>query len=306
MKTNEFMYQMYKKSFNTHIHKNKDNSECTFLYKTLKKNKKSVIWVHGFNDYFFHFHVSNILLEKGYNFFSISLRNYRNNENLFYTNDLSEYITDIEHLIEYISNNYYSEKIILYGHSMGGLISTIFCKESSYKDKISGLILNSPFFSFNQSISENFFLNYLVYYLGIIYPKYQIRYLDINQKNSNSLEIFKRFYFESKYKLLHIPIIYAGWITAIIYYHSIIQNNFIDLQLPIAVFHSDKSIAENQEGSGDSVLNVNDIKKYSKNLGNDLKIFEIKDAIHDVFCSEKKPLYKALKLLDIWLEEKLF
>jgi alpha-beta hydrolase superfamily lysophospholipase len=303
MKTNEFMYQLYKKSFKTHIHKYEDNSECTFFYKTLKKNTKSVIWVHGFNDYFFHFHISNILLDKGYNFFSISLRNYRNDENLFYTNDLSEYIIDIEQLIEYILNNYYSEKIILYGHSMGGLISAIFCKESSHKEKISGVILNSPFFSFNQSIAENFFMNYLVYYLGIMYPKFQIRYLDFQQKNSNSLEIFKRFYFESKYKLMHIPIIYAGWITTIIYYHSIVQNNFIDLTIPILVFHSDKSIEENKEGVGDSVLNVNDIKKYSKNLGNNVKLVEIKDAVHDVFCSEKEPLSMAIQELVQWLEK---
>ena len=28
------------------------------------------------------------------------------------------------------------KKIILYGHSMGGLVSSIYCKDGKYKDKI--------------------------------------------------------------------------------------------------------------------------------------------------------------------------
>jgi len=302
MQINKDMYDQYKKSFNSYIHKYEDGSECTFFYKIIEKNTKSVIWVHGFNDYFYQFHISDFFLKKGYNFYSIFLRNYRNNENLFYTNDLKEYITDIEMLLNYISDNSKSEKTLLYGHSMGGLISSIFCYESVLKKKISGLVLNSPFFNFNEGLVTNIFLSYLIYYLGIIYPKLAIRYPDDKQKNLYSIEIYKRFYFESNYKLLYIPAIYAGWVTTIIYYQTIIQKNFLDLAIPIIVFHSDKSVY-NQEGSGDSVLNIEDIKKISKNLGSKIEIHEIDNAIHDIFCSPKNPLKNALKKLEIWLDK---
>lgn len=302
MKINKFLYDFYQKSFKIYINKYQNGEECSYFYKTLPNNHKSIIWVHGFNDYFFHFHISNTLIEKGYNIFSINLRNYRDKEKLFYIDDLNKYIEDIEYLIEYINKNFNSTEILLYGHSMGGLICTIFCKKSKYKNNIQGLILNSPFFSFNQNIIESFFINYLIFYLGYFIPKLQVKYFDSEYKNYNSFEILTRFFFEEKFKLTGHPAIYAGWIRTIIENQLIIQNNFLNISIPIIVFHSNKTITENEQKKGDCVLNIEDIKKYSLNLGNNLTICEIKDGIHDIFCSEEKPLKNAIQKLTNWLD----
>ena len=54
---------------------------------------------------------------------------------IFYCDNLDEYIQDIDNLFPRILNKNY-KKIVFYGHSMGGLISSIYCKDGKYKDKI--------------------------------------------------------------------------------------------------------------------------------------------------------------------------
>ena len=61
-------------------------------YKKKEGNKKALIWIHGFNDYYYHFHIGDKLLNEGYDIYAITLRRYGevcfNTKDLFYTNDL--------------------------------------------------------------------------------------------------------------------------------------------------------------------------------------------------------------------------
>ena len=110
-------------------------------------NNKAIIWVHGYNDYFYHYHISDLLFEKNFDIYILDLHNYCqtniNREYLYHTNDLKNYYKDIDKVFENLVKNY--NKIYLYGHSTGGLIVSLYCSDGLYKDKIYGLILNSPF-----------------------------------------------------------------------------------------------------------------------------------------------------------------
>ena len=52
-------------------------------------------------------------------------------------------------------------------------------------------------------------------------------------------------------------------------------------------------------------LNIEDIKKYSKYIGNNVTRIEITNAIHDVFCSDKDVVDKSYNFMINWIENNL-
>ena len=63
-KKKEFSYKYF-------YHTDKKNF-CKLSYKIKDTNKKSIIWIHGFNDYFYHYHISDLLYDMGYDFYHLS------------------------------------------------------------------------------------------------------------------------------------------------------------------------------------------------------------------------------------------
>lgn len=52
----------------------------------------------------------------------------------------------------------------------------------------------------------------------------------------------------------------------------------------------------------DSVLNVEDIRKFAPNLGPDVTYVQVRDGIHDLFLSRKPVRAEAFRLVFDWME----
>tara|TARA_A100000164_G_scaffold268535_1_gene240439 strand:- start:743 stop:1846 length:1104 start_codon:yes stop_codon:yes gene_type:complete len=301
---NKKKYLKYMSTYKVFEHVYPDGNKTSLTYKTKKGNKKALLWVHGFNDYYFHFNIGDMLVnDYDTDIYAITLRRYgstikKDDNLLFYTDDLDEYLEDIDICFNKILNNNY-DKIIMYGHSTGGLTSTIYCDRGTYKKKINGLILNSPFFDLNDSPFMEWILKNIIYYLGIINPKFQLSGNDNTQWNATSEETLERFYFNPEYKLRGNSPIYAGWIKAVHYYQNKIHNREININVPAIVLYSNKTLKYPVQDDGDNVLDVNEINKYSNYLGGTNEVVEyiIKNATHDVLCSEDKPRDKAISIM---------
>ena len=299
-------YFKFIKTYNTKTYIYEDGTQTSLFYKKKNNNSKAILWIHGYNDYYYHFYIGELLLKEGYDIYAICLRRYeQNNLTPFYTDDINEYIEDINNLFPIISKNNY-KKILFYGHSTGALISILYCNYGKFKNKIDGLILNSPFFEFNLDSLSLFCLKYIVYYLGYYFPQFLIRGKNENNINSLTSEIKKRFYIDYNKKFNYLPQVYFGWVRTIIMNQSKIQNKEINLKKPILILHSDKSIypsIDKTTENGDDTLNINDIIKYSKYIGNNVTRIEINNAIHDVFCSNIKSRNKAINEMFNWLNK---
>lgn len=59
----------------------------------------------------------------------------------------------------------------MYGHSMGGLIATVYMHKGLYRNIINKLILNSPFLYFNKSPFINFLISTYVNVIGYFFSK---------------------------------------------------------------------------------------------------------------------------------------
>ena len=108
--------------------------------------RRAILYIHGYNDYFFQAQLGDSVVAHGYNFYALDLRKYGRsllpNQDAFYCRSLDEYFADIDTAIALIQKEG-SREIILMGHSTGGLIS------SYYLAPVVGLALNSPFLDWN-------------------------------------------------------------------------------------------------------------------------------------------------------------
>lgn len=285
--------------------------EATLISKNAEaKSDKAVLYIHGFVDYFFQYHMADHLVKNGWNFYAIDLRKYgrsmmqHHKPNMI--NDLRDYFEEINKAIELIRSRDKNEKLIMIGHSTGGLIGSLYAHYTNQEEKIDGLILNSPFFEFNK---PDWYIKYIipqVARLGLRFPNLPS---PEGLKEGYVKSIHKNFNGEWEFDLTMKPVrgfkINFGWIAAIYYAQRNLQSG-LNIDCPVLVLHSSKSFTPGnfkpEMMESDSVLNVKHIKKFSKGIGNDVKVVEIKNGVHDLVLSKPSPRGKTMAAIDNFLD----
>ena len=82
---NKERYYEYKEDYITQVYHISNDIRVKLSYKKMENNNKALLWIHGFNDYYYHYHVGEKLLNNGYDIYAITLRRYGE------TNDDSRY-----------------------------------------------------------------------------------------------------------------------------------------------------------------------------------------------------------------------
>lgn len=273
------------------------------------KSTKALLYVHGFVDYFFHNQVADWANSKGFNFYAIDLRKYGRsllpNQKPNNLRNIKEYFEDINLAFKEIFDIEKNTEIVLYGHSTGGLIVSLFADKYKTDTRIKALILNSPFFEFNNPPLLMAIMP-LISFVGKLFP------------NIESPEGLKRGYAESLHKdfkgewdfsLEWKPIegfgLNLGWIHAIHSAHKKLQKG-LNISCPVLVMHSDKSVTPGDYSpemhTADAVLNVEHIAKYAKVIGNNVRIEVIKDGIHDLVLSRKEVRDYVYEIMDDFVQ----
>lgn len=103
---------------------------CTLVKKPqLTDVKQAVLYIHGYNDYFFQKQLGDSVNAHGYNFYAMDLRKYGRsilpNQNPFFCKSLTEYFADIDTALATIRSEG-NDKILLMAHSTGGLITPLY------------------------------------------------------------------------------------------------------------------------------------------------------------------------------------
>lgn len=271
---------------------------------------RAVLYIHGFNDYFFQKEMGNIFVEHDYNFYAIDLRKYGRSildgQRVFEVRSLNEYFADIDSaltIIKYEGN----KEIILMGHSTGGLISSYFLAKMGNKyPEIKALILNSPFMDFNLSNTQEEYLLPIVSMLSSIFPNISISQ---NSSDAYSKSLLNGYHGEWSYntdwKIPLSPDVTIGWLGAIYKAQKHLQKG-VNINIPILLMRSSKSVygdSWNVEfNKGDCVLNVNEISTYGKRLGENVKELVVKEGLHDIMLSRKPVRYAVYTYIFNWLD----
>jgi alpha-beta hydrolase superfamily lysophospholipase len=270
-------------------------------------NRKSVLYLHGYNDYFFHAHMAEKFNENNFDFYALDLRKYGRSllkhQHPNYCKDIQEYFEEISIAIREI-DKLTKVHLYLFGHSTGGLIASSYMNYGAERNRINALILNSPFLDFYQSEFEKFFSYWGSKIISTIAP-----YAKINGALPPvyAQSVNKNFYGEWDYNLDWKPLkgfpTFFKWVVAI----SIAQQRLADsnIKVPILVMHSSASKKINtfseEAMSRDTVLDIEDIKRVGVTLGGNVTLLQIDHALHDIFLSTKAVRETAFDKLFSWI-----
>ncbi|MBJ2174106.1 alpha/beta hydrolase [Aureibaculum sp. A20] len=277
-------------------------------HKTDKPSLKAILYIHGFNDYFFQTALAKKFNEQGYNFYALDLRKYGRSylphQKLNNVRSLTEYDEEIDISLKIIQSEN-NNRVLLMGHSNGGLIVTNYAKRHLKSNLFHGILCNSPFYDFNLSTIERKIGVPILSMLANYYPDKRIK-SGLSKLYGLSLHIdyHGEWNYSLTWKPLIIPTVNLSFIRAIHKAQKNIKNNFV-IDVPILVMHSDKSVFEHNWSDnfkhGDAVLNVNHISKIANTFKGNVTVCEIKNAMHDLFLSEKTVRESAYEKMFAWV-----
>ncbi len=271
----------------------------------MANDRGAILYVHGFADYFFQEHVAEHYTAQGYDFYAVDLRGYgrslRDGELPNYTTDMAVYFEEIDAAVAKAREEH--SRVVLMGHSTGGLTTSLWAHERRSSDLISALVLNSPWLD----VVEPPFMRQLVKLIGQVAPKVKIR-ANLGDAYGSAIHSSRNgeWDFDLKWKpLAGFPVL-AGWIRAILIAQEKVHNG-LDVRVPVLVLHSDKSMLNAKEWSedvskADAVLDVEGMRKWGPKIGPSVKVVEIEAGMHDLFLSPEPVRAAALAEVDEFLK----
>lgn len=274
-----------------------------------KSSNKAILYVHGYNDYFFQREMANRFVDSGYIFYAVDLRRYGRSylahQYPFQVRHISEYYADLDSAIAHIQKEG-TARIVLMGHSTGGLITSLYCHQNRNNLQVQGLILNSPFLDMNQSWLEENIAIPLASFWGSMFKKTKITGgLSTSYAESLLKEYHGEWTYDTLMKYTNAPPLTTAWMRSIHKGHKKVQRG-VQIPCPILVMYSDKSIYGDTwtpaHQTGDAVLDVKDIQKYSLGLGTHLTQKEIPNGLHDLVLSSKPTREMVYKIMFEWLD----
>jgi len=265
---------------------------------------RGILYIHGFNDYFFQGALGDSIVAHDWNFRAVDLRRYgrslRPGVKRYQARSLEEYFPDIDSAIVDMTNAGIDTVVIL-AHSTGGLIASLYMNRQTH-DRVTGLILNSPFLAWNMNGFTRKVLIPVISCLGAHFPNISISQDSSSDYAESLLSSHNgEWDFDTNKKLMVSPAVSSGWIHAIQEGQQELHNHS-DIKVPILLMHSSVSVDGKHAPDGDAVLNVKDISRYGRRLGPDVTEVTIPAGLHDLVLS--KPAIRAMVYASIfrWLD----
>lgn len=273
-------------------------------------NNHAVLYIHGFNDYFFQEHMADSITSWGVRFYALDLRKYGRSflphQKFNNVRDLSEYYADIDTALAYIQSCGV-EQVSLLGHSTGGLVAALYAHANPNQPLVKALALNSPFLDMNLGWFLERMVVPVVAAVGRKHPDKEVA-VDFPAHYGHSLHCKAKgqWCYDLSLKPHVAPRVNCGWIRAIYLGQQSVKRR-LKIRQPILVMHSDASCDgmtwSDDFYSSDAVLDVEDIEKYAFYLGNRVVTRTIAGGIHDLALSGNKPVKEYFMVLQYWLNK---
>ena len=270
---------------------------------------RAVLHVHGFVDYFFHAHVANALVARGWDVYAIDLRrsgrSLREGNRPYYAGDMREYFPEISLAIGAITRESSHRLLCLTGHSTGGLIAALYAHDGAERSRVQALALNSPFVDFNASAPERAALA-LVSAVGAVMPHLPIPgVLAPSYVQGLHRSLRGEWEFDLRWKPEAGFPAYAGWLRAVRRAHAEVRGG-LGLSQPVLLLRSDASFRSRgwdpRVQQHDSVLDVAHMVRAIPQLGRSVTDAPIAGAMHDVFLSAPPVRARAIDAYGAWLD----
>ena len=251
----------------------------------------AVLYVHGYNDYFFQSHMAQRFAAEGYAFHALDLRkcgrSLRPHQHVDYCSDLSEYYADIDAALRAIG-----APVLLAGHSAGGLLCALYAHEGAHRADLRALWLNSPFFDWFMPNAWWRFKLRLATAAGRFLP-YQASHKPVLTRYTRSLRA--EWEFDTRLKRPEGMPVYFGWIRAICLAQRRVQRG-LAVNCPVLSMHSDEA---------DIVVDWRAVARWSRTLGPRVTVLQFPGAVHDLVLSTQGVREAVFSALFSWAERAL-
>lgn len=262
-----------------------------------KPSGKGVLYVHGFNDYFFQTEMGLRYVDSGYHFYAVDLRRFGRSklpwQYPYNIRDLRKYYDDIDSAVVQMRSDGISD-ITLCGHSEGGLIVTSYAVDKSDDIPVARIVTDSPFYAWN----------FNTVYRHLLIPG--VRNLSVLIKNAKvpqghcdgyAYSLLRQYdgewTYNTDWKMIYSPPVTFSWIGQIQSAQNRIRKHADRLRVPLLVMHSSRKVDGCDYNPdfkyGDAVLDpsmINDVAKKLKSKSPcPVEICVIDSGLHDLILS---------------------
>lgn len=268
----------------------------------------AVLYLHGFVDYFFQKDLGDWWAARGHDFYALDLRKYGRSllpgQTPFYTENLDDYFEDLTAAWKLITGRDGHQQVILMAHSTGGLIASLWASRTA-PPELAALVLNSPWLDHFNNPLERAFMTGSVAALARLKPRAIVQ-KEQEDAYARSLhaEHAGTWQFNTDWKTLNFPPIYAGWLAAVRRAHRQLQRG-LDIQAPVLLLTSARSGTlknPTDRHDFDAVLNVQGIRRWVPALGRQVTLISLPDAVHDVVLSAPAVRAAAYRHMATWAD----
>lgn len=272
-----------------------------------------VLYVHGYNDYFFQNHVGEFITDQGAAFYALDLHGYgRSTTTEKSRNDcwsLREYGPELSAAARYLKQERGYQNLVIMAHSTGGLIASLWCKSPLGKRSVAGLILNSPWLDLNRSWFDRVIATSALDTFGSYLPDYVLT----NDGSTYSERLHEatggEWGFDLNLKRSTPTPVRMGWMKAVRAGHLRVHRG-LGLNIPILVAASENSttgpVDPHVAGTSDTVLDVNQIVARAPCLGSQVAIAQIPEGCHDLALGNLNSRKQYFATVSRWLIQQGF
>ncbi|WP_295839832.1 alpha/beta hydrolase [uncultured Microbacterium sp.] len=262
-----------------------------------------VLYVHGWSDYFFQTRLARFFTDRGARFHALDLRKYgrslRPGQSPGYVASLDVYDADIQAALDAMGTKREGRRLLLLGHSTGGLTLTLWA--ARHPGVADGLVLNSPWLELQlgplgrQALAPLVNARARIDPLGT-HPVVDLGFYTRAQRDVGTLPESPEGWRPSQGFSTH-----PGWLAAIIAGHARVAAG-VDVGCPALVLLSARSTVtphwSDAMRASDSVLVVDDIARAATRIARTVTIARIDGALHDVFLSAPPARHAAYAALE--------
>ena len=254
-----------------------------------RRSRRAVLYVHGWNDYFFQTHLADFWADLGFDFYALDLRRYgrslRRGHLHGFTTDLGEYDVELDAAADLIAEDH--DQLVVVGHSTGGLVTTLWTARRP--DKVDALVLNSPWLDLQGSALIRAVGAPVIDALGARSPTAVLRAPDPGhyaRTLHRSLE--GEWEYDLDLKLSPGPAIRAGWLRAVLLGQRRVAAG-LAIPAPVLVLASTRTSFARRWSEDlravDIVLDVEQIAARAVRLGRCVTVVRVEEGMHDLVLS---------------------
>lgn len=268
--------------------------------------RSGVLYLHGWNDYFFQAHLGDFWAEQGYGFYALDLRRYgrarRPGQYYGYITDLDDYAAEIDAAVAIMHADGYRH-LVLMGHSTGGLVASLYA--DTHPEVFSALVLNSPWLELAGNVWLRSLTSAMVTGVGRMAPTAALPIADAGfYRRTLHADDGGEWSYDLAWKSGPDALIRLGWGRAILRGHERVARG-LAIDCPILVMSSDHSYVgttwSEEMRHADIVLDSDGIARRAPDLGPVVTVVRITNGMHDLVLSEPGVRAEVFRAMATWL-----